>query len=175
MGLSPDTVPDYFTQVVSAKMLWRPVGVVLHNTEKPTLAEWLEQPVQARFDALAHYYGQIKGWPSGPHCIVDLNRIWIVSPPWKPGTGSPSWDADHFHLEFAGDYNKEIMLPKVRENGLAALVAMYQLMGKSPTPKNLRFHKEDPKTRHKRCPGVNVGSKYSWIKSIREEMGKFST
>ncbi len=172
MGLSPDTILDYFQQVVKPKMLWRPVGVVLHNTEYPTLKGWpggtSSRPITIsdRLNMQAHYYATIKGWPSGPHCYVDTHRIWIFSPPWKPGTGSPSWDANHFHVELVGDYAKEMLPDSVREGGVAACAAMYSVIGKPPSLKTFKFHKEDPRTRHKRCPGVNVGSKDRWVKEI---------
>lgn len=171
--LSIETVHDFFELVVAPKMQWEPVGIVLHNTETPSLKQWpgvdphgRKLTVAERLDDMNYAYANIKGWPSGPHCFVDAESIWIFSPPWLPGTGSPSWNKDHFHVVLVGNYAKEIMPRGVRDGGVAVGAAMYKLMGKAPTLKNFHYHREDKKTRHKRCPGANVGPKDQWIKLI---------
>lgn len=176
LGLNADTIDEYFQNVVLPRMKWKPKGIVLHNTEYPTLREWPglsdNRPitVSQRLDLMNHYYAQVKGWPSGPHAIVDATRIWIFSPPWKPGSGSPSWNDTHFHVELVGDYSREIMPDAVRDGGMAVCAAMYNIMDVWPSVKNFRFHKEDPRTRHKRCPGVNVGNKDLWVKMIARKV-----
>ncbi len=178
LGLSPDTVKEYFLNTVGPEMQWKPTGVVLHNTEYPSLRGWPggsrghKLTIGERLDMQAHYYATIKGWPAGPHCFVDSTRIWIFSPPWKPGTGSPSWNDNCFHVELVGDYAREIMPEGVRLGGVAVCAAMFRLIGKPPTLKTFHFHREDPRTRHKRCPGPNVGPKDRWVKEIMQEFGR---
>ncbi len=176
LGFQPDTIHNYFQQVVKPNMLWRPVGVVLHNTEYPTIKDWPGsvdgQPVTAmeRLRLFKHYYAVIRGWPSGPHCFIDTKRVWIFSPPWKPGTGSPSWDADHFQVELVGDYAKEMLPDTVRGAAISTIAAMFAVIGKEPTLQTFRYHKEDKRSRHKRCPGANVGNKDRWIKEVVYQM-----
>jgi hypothetical protein len=53
-----------------------------------------------------------------------------------------------------GDYSTEPFGPAVRGNAVSALAGLHQLVGLDPH--TLHFHKEDPKTTHKDCPGKNV-------------------
>lgn len=181
VGFDPLTVRDYFLQVVKPKMLWHPVGVVLHNTEAPNLKNWPgftpppeRKPITVaqRLRNLNHFYANVMGWPSGPHCFVAPDKIWIFYPPWKRGTGSPSWNRSHFQVELVGDFAKELMPKGTKDGGVAICAAMYEVMGIKPSLLNFKFHKDDPKTSHKRCPGVNVGSKDQWIKDILLRMKK---
>lgn len=167
------TIVDYLQGEVKPRMLWKPSGVVMHNTGAPKLSQWpgkdtRGQPitVETRLRNLYHYYANQLGWKAGPHFFVDRDFIWAFSVPWKPGTHSPSWNKTHFGVELVGDYDTEIMPSELRNNALALFVGLYKLMGIQPTDTNFRYHKEDPRTSHKRCPGANVGPKSSWLRDV---------
>ena len=66
-----------------------------------------------------------------------------------------------------GDYDAEPFAGAVRQNAVAALAGLHALAGLDPN--TLRFHKEDPLTTHKRCPGDNV-VKADLIQEIADQM-----
>jgi len=55
----------------------------------------------------------------------------------------------------------------VRENTVAALATLHAWIGLDPC--TLRFHKEDPKTTHRECPGKNV-DKNDLIRRVQERL-----
>jgi hypothetical protein len=75
----------------------------------------------------------------------------------------------------SGEPDVELLPPSLRKGAIAIIAAMYHLMGLVPSVKNFRYHKEDPRTRHKRCPGVNVGSKDQWIADVKKRLATTRT
>ena len=53
-----------------------------------------------------------------------------------------------------GELDEEPFDERVRDNTIAALASLHAKLGLDP--RGLRFHKEDPKTTHKDCPGKHV-------------------
>lgn len=141
---------------------WRPVGIVLHNTAAPTLAQWVESGPRhrARIRNLADYYKNL-GWSGGPHWFVSRNFINEFSNPLRRGTHSPSFNASYFGIEMVGDYSREPFNTGdgalVRDNAVYLMALLCDKFGWSPA-KAIKFHKEDPRTDHD-CPGKYVNKR----------------
>lgn len=146
---------------------FKPQFVVLHNTYRPTIAQrpygWNEQMIE---NLAGYYAGQ--GWNGGPHLFIDQLGIWVFNPLNKRGTHSPSWNAVALGVEMLGDYDTEDFDKgpgaHIHQNAVAA-VATLCLKIRVPAD-SVHFHKEDPKTTHKDCPGKNV-NKESFIREVR--------
>ena len=133
---------------------WVPKFVVVHNTSAPTLKQWHgPTPPEKRMLNLENYYKNEKGWKAGPHLFVADDFIWVFTPLTVPGVHSPSWNSTSIGMEIVGEYDYEDFA-LVRGNVVSALVTLHRRLGIDPD--TLRFHKEDPATTHKRCPGKNI-------------------
>lgn len=156
-GFDPDDFANYVAGLRWAS--WRPHFCVLHHTGAPTLAEWLAGPPAAvRMRNLEHYYRDELGWSAGPHLFVAPDLIWVFTPLTVPGVHSPSWNLLSWGIEMVGDYDTEDFFAgpgaAVRRNAIAALATLHEALGLSPT--TLRFHREDPLTTHRDCPGLTI-------------------
>jgi hypothetical protein len=144
-----------FGEYVSTLQLtrWAPDFVVLHNTQDPTLAQWHEADGAIRMAGFAKYYAEEKGWSAGPHLFVADDLIWIFTPLTVAGVHSPSWNAVSWGVETVGDFDHEELEAEQLENLVEALRCLHRLAGWNRP--QLRLHKDDPKTEHTFCPGVN--------------------
>jgi len=133
---------------------WAPSFVVVHNTYSPTLANWHDVPGASRMRGLENYYRDIQKWSAGPHLFVAADFIWAFTPLITPGVHSPSWNANSWGVETTGDWDTETPPPALMENLVSALAALHEAAGIDPA--TLRFHREDPLTTHKHCPGANL-------------------
>lgn len=134
--------------------MFKPSFVTVHNTYIPTKAQWTQHPVSHWMDSLTHQYRDVDGWHAGPHLFVDDKVITIFTPLDKPGVHSPSWNNTAWGVETVGDFETEPFDPATEGNLIAALAALHRLGNLDPN--TIRFHKEDPKTTHKGCPGKNM-------------------
>jgi hypothetical protein len=149
------TAADFNTYLATLTLTnWRPQFVVLHNTFIPSLAQWHHASGQARMQGLQSYYRDQMQWSAGPHLFVADDLIWVFTPLTTSGIHAPSWNAISWGVEMVGDYSTEAFGDALRGNAVSALAGLHQLA--SLDPHTLRFHKEDPKTTHKDCPGKNV-------------------
>jgi hypothetical protein len=146
---------------------WRPSFVVVHNTAIPTLADWHKVPGHVRMNGLAAYYRDEMKWSGGPHLFVADDVIWVFTPLTVPGVHSPSWNAVSWGVEMVGDYDREPLSASVFANTASALATLHDAIGLDP--KTIRFHKEDPKTTHRGCPGHAV-VKADLIALVREKL-----
>lgn len=146
---------------------WRPKFVVLHNTGSPRLSEWHSVSGAERMQNLQHYYRDQQKWSAGPHLFIADDAIWTFTPLTVQGVHSPSWNAVSWGVEMVGDYDAEPFGVNVASNTAAALAALHKLGGLDPS--TLKFHREDPKTTHRNCPGHNV-VKAQIINAVRAEM-----
>jgi hypothetical protein len=103
---------------------------------------------------LESYYRDQQGWSAGPHLFVADDFIWVFTALTTSGVHSPSWNGISWGVEIVGNYEQEPFSPGVRENAVDALAVLHAVRGIGPD--TLRFHKEDPKTTHKNCPGKNI-------------------
>jgi hypothetical protein len=132
--------------------------VVLHNTAEPTIAEWHSVEGRRRMQNLETYYRETLHWSAGPHLFCADDLIWVFTPLTEPGVHSPSWNRCSLGVEMVGDFSKERFDfgpgRRVRENAVAALAVLHHWANlESHT---LKFHKSDPLTTHRDCPGKNV-------------------
>jgi peptidoglycan hydrolase-like protein with peptidoglycan-binding domain len=151
-GFSPLEFQAYVNQLTFGA--WRPSFVVLHNTSEPRLSQWHSTPGEQRMLNLQDYYKNTEHWSAGPHLFVADDKIWVFTPLTVSGVHSPSWNAFSWGVEMVGEYEEEAFSPAVRENTIDALATLHAAIGLDPA--SLRFHKEDPLTTHKECPGKNV-------------------
>lgn len=152
---------------------WKPLGIVLHNTASPTLAQWAESgPAhEARIRNLKNYYQNERRWHGGPHLFVSRDFINVFDGLLEPGTHSPSFNRTHLGLEMVGDFDREPFNSgdgaKVRDNAVFAMAVLCLKHGFNPD-KDIRLHKEDPLTDHA-CPGKFV-AKSDIIARVKTEM-----
>jgi hypothetical protein len=163
-GFTPQQFKDYVGTLSFSD--WRPQFVVLHNTSEPRLSQWHSTPGEIRMRNLEDYYkGQ--GWSAGPHLFVADDLIWVFSPLTTSGVHSPSWNGISWGVEMVGEYEEEAFSPDVRDNTVIGLATLHAWRGIDP--QTLRFHKEDPKTTHKECPGKNV-NKADMIQRVEAQL-----
>ena len=149
------TKEDFRTYVDTLDFsVWTPQFAVLHNTQIPRLDQWHDVPGDRRMLGLQSYYRDEQKWSGGPHLFVADDLIWVFTPLTVPGVHSPSWNEVAWGVETVGDYDTEELPQSVFENVIAALSTLYKAVGLNA--KTLRFHKEDPATTHRGCPGKNL-------------------
>jgi hypothetical protein len=142
---------------------WRPRFIVLHNTGAPNLKQWFATPggELQRLKNLEHYYRVDEGWNAGPHWFVSPDMWLMGTPSTQRGTHSPSWNAYALGIEMAGDFDSDIFSDTQRDNVVYLLAVLHSALGLQPAPfelgvRGLHFHKEDPGTTHKHCPGAHA-------------------
>lgn len=171
-GFTKEEFTAYLKDVVKGKMgAFRPVGVTLHNTWAPKLSQWpgvvngKTISVEQRLENIKTGY-VAKGWGAGPHLFIDTQKIWAFTPLWLRGLHSPSFNGTHWGMELVGNFDVEDFPPVMFDHATHAIRELYELLGHHASPENFKFHKEDPRTTHRDCPGVNVGTKATWIAAI---------
>lgn len=136
---------------------WRPLFIVLHNTQVPSLASWPKGLTEAHIKGLETFYRDTQKWSAGPHLFVDDKQIWVFTPLTVSGVHSPSWNKVALGIEMLGDYDTESFDSgrgaSVRRNAVAAIATLSAVLGLDP--QKMRIHREDPLTTH-HCPGKNV-------------------
>jgi peptidoglycan hydrolase-like protein with peptidoglycan-binding domain len=157
-GFTASLFDDYVRDLVISD--WKASFVVLHNTSEPRLADWHKVSGEQRMQNLQEYYRNPDpsvhkaAWSAGPHLFVADDLIWVFTPLTTSGVHSPSWNAISWGVEMVGEYDEEPFGEQVRNNTIAALASLHAKLGFDP--RGLRFHKEDPKTTHRDCPGKYV-------------------
>jgi hypothetical protein len=146
---------------------WRPQFVVLHNTGDPTFRHWHDYPGERRMRGLERYYRDDMHWSAGPHLFVADDLIWAFTPLTTRGVHAPSWNLVSWGVEIVGDYDHEVLRSDVKENAIHALATLHIAGGLDPA--TLKFHKDDPKTTHRHCPGARI-SKPEFIAAIQARL-----
>lgn len=174
------TAPEFKDYVEGLKMAsWRPSFVVVHNTSAPSAALYRQWQARAGWTGeqwlrnLESYYKGL-GWSGGPHLFVAADKIWAFTPLTMPGTHSPAWNSRTWGVETVGEFESEPFAGSVRDNLISALATLHDLAGLNPSDyskgfRGLHFHKEDPKTTHKSCPGHNM-AKDRLVADVEDEM-----
>lgn len=152
---------------------WKPSGMVLHNTWQPRLEDWPGKVSRdQRLINLERYYRVEQKWSAGPHAFIDDYGIGLATPFNERGIHSPSWNGTRIGIEMVGNYDEESVVSgrglKVWKNTVALFGLLHAEMGWDPD--SIKFHREDPKTTHKDCPGKNI-SKDGFIRAVEEFMG----
>jgi hypothetical protein len=150
---------------------WRPQFVVVHNTSIPSLAtfaDWLAHPEkhggwthEKWLQNLASYYANEQGWKAGPHAFVCPDGIGLFTPFTQHGTHSPAWNDRTWGIETVGEFETEPFGDGSQTNLIAVLGILHARIGLNPADykfgvRGIHFHKEDPVTTHKTCPGRNM-------------------
>lgn len=162
--------PDAFEEYVAEQKfgLWRPRFIVVHNTSAPDTATWQgwqrrNPPITDERWAqnLVGYYRDQMHWQAGPHLFITPKGILIFSPLTGPGTHSPAWNSITWGVETVGEFDRDAFDGPIRDNLVAALAILHAAAGLQPLPyelgvRGLHFHKEDPITTHKSCPGRHM-------------------
>jgi hypothetical protein len=169
LGYTAEDLEKYLSNLTL--QTWKPEFVVLHNTFDPTIASWHDVTGLSRMRGFERYYqtpeaqgGPAGGpWHAGPHFFVADDLVWVFSSPLAPGVHSPSWNAVSWGVELVGDYDKETLSDASRDNLVTLLAGLHRLG--SIDPMGLRFHREDPLTSHKHCPGAGIvkADVISWV------------
>jgi len=178
-SFSPDEFEGYLENLKFG--LWRPRFVVVHNTSEPDLKTWNDWQIRARpvtdeqwAQNLVGFYRDQKHWNAGPHLFVTPRGILVFSPLTGPGTHSPSWNSVSWGVETVGEFEREPFNGSIKTNLIAALAILHAAAGLQLEPysrgiRGLHFHKEDPKTTHKSCPGKNM-VKMDLIRAVQAEI-----
>ncbi len=175
--------PDAFETYVSTLKfnLWRPRFIVVHNTSAPDLKKWAEwQARKPPIDGprwaqnLVGYYRDEQKWSAGPHLFVTPDGILTFSPLTGPGTHSPEWNSISWGVETVGEFEREPFAGPVKDNLIAALAILHAAAGLQPVPyqigvRGMHFHKEDPVTTHKSCPGQHM-VKADLVEAVQAEI-----
>jgi|SRR6185369_5877856 len=175
--------PDEFEKYVETLKfgLWRPRFVVVHNTSSPDLKIWQGWQIRAKpvtdeqwAQNLVGFYRDQQHWSAGPHLFVTPHGILVFSPLTGPGTHSPSWNSVSWGVETVGEFDREPFAGPIRTNLVAALAILHAAAGLQVLPyalgaRGLHFHKEDPKTTHKSCPGKNM-VKHDLVSAVQDEI-----
>ena len=164
----------YVENVVAKKLTWRPSMIVLHNTASPTFAQFYKNGSKSisgpqRVKNMWVSYER-QGWSGGPHLVITDREILLGNPLWLRGVHSPSWNAVSWGIEMAGNYQVETFPPALDDLATHAIACLFSVLGKMPTNDTFKFHREDPRTTHRTCPGKNVGTKAQWIKDVGARM-----
>jgi lysozyme family protein len=175
-GFTPEQFRTYLEKEVAPQIAaWRPRGIVIHNTgamKWPGVANGKTITPEQRLENMSVDWVRRK-FNGGPHLVVSPDgMIWAVWPLWKQGTHSPSFNATYWAIEIVGDFNIETPPEKQRAAALSASADMLSMLGRTPNDETVKFHKEDPRTTHKVCPGKNLGTKAAWIKDMSAMMAK---
>lgn len=167
----PEDFIKYTDAFDLSKMDWKPKGIVLHNTSEPSLKQWPSTSGEQRMENFVDFYKNIQHWHAGPHLFVAPEGIWIFTPLTEPGVHSPSYNNTHLGVEMVGEYQTEPFDrgpgEKVRSHAICALVSLCHLFNLDSA--SIIFHREDPRTSHKECPGKNV-SKPHILDQVHQEL-----
>lgn len=105
-------------------------------------------------EEFAHHYRIERKMIAGPHLFIADDLIWVFTPLTTTGRHSPSWNHVSWGIEIVGDYDEEPLDERVRNNTVSALSTLYDALGRGSA--SLYFHKDDPLSTQKDCPGRNV-------------------
>lgn len=175
--------PDGFEKYLAGLKfnLWRPKFIVVHNTSAPDTKTWQgwqnrKPPITDEKWAqnLVGYYRDQQHWSAGPHLFITPAGILTFSPLTGPGTHSPAWNSISWGVETVGEFERDSFAGPIRDNLVATLAILHASAGLSPLPyqrgvRGLHFHKEDPKTTHKSCPGKNM-VKTDLVAAVQKEI-----
>jgi len=161
---------------------FQPKFPVLHNTSEPDIAlyqSWMKRgnPTPEQWlRNLASYYSGL-GWNSMPHAFVlPDGRIGLGAPFSVKGTHSPSWNSVSIGVEMVGEFEHETFDKTPTQQAAVALFGeLCRHFGWVPDlyvrgVRGIHFHKEDPGTTHKTCPGKNV-VKADFVQRVLAYMG----
>lgn len=178
------TIPQIGPHLASLQFTsaFQPKFPVLHNTSvpdmatyqkwvaagRPTVAQWLQN--------LAAYYRSL-GWNSMPHAFVlPDGTIGLGAPFNVRGTHTPSWNSISIGVETLGEFERDPWAGTLTEKASVALFGeLCKRFHWQPDQyvrgvRGIHFHKEDPNTTHRTCPGKHV-EKAKFVQQVLAYMG----
>jgi hypothetical protein len=178
---TPYTVDEWWGHVRDIKdsdMTWHPVGICLHATGLPTLAQWVElgPAHDQRLKNLEHYY-QSMSWQHGPHAFVSRSHINGFSSLKVRGTHSTCYNYTHFGIEQSGNFNighddyNSGEGAMVKASAIACMAALCKRF--SLSPKSIVPHSSCKADGHSQCPG-NLVSMSEIIEKVGIAMSKLA-
>jgi GH24 family phage-related lysozyme (muramidase) len=121
---------------------------------------------------LLDYYKNRQRWKGGPHFFaMGDGRVYPGTPVHLPTVHSPSWNNIAIAVEAEGDYRKGQMdwktgKGKVVWDTMAWVYAeLLEWLNIDVDDKHIRFHREDPATSHRECPGAM--EKFWFIQQVK--------
>lgn len=165
------THKEFTTYVQGLPSLGWAKFIVVHNTSSPDIRlyrdDWMKRdskqwtPEIWLRNLTSFYVNQ--GWKGGPHLFIPPaeDQILVLNDLRVPGTHSPSWNKFSIGVETVGEFEREPFDGPTRANLLLALKVLHEKLGAQPLPyergvRGLHFHREDPETTHRTCPGRNM-------------------
>ena len=163
--IAPAAFADHFNRLDFGKASWTPRLFVLHNTEQPSLKQWLDggDTPEQRLKNLEAYYKGMR-WHSGPHWFVAPDGIWEFCDPLQDGVHCSCANHVAFGCEMVGDYATEPFDhgpgAQVRDNAVQLIATVFKRFAWRPDPlvlweRGLAFHHHCAQDHHD-CPGKNV-------------------
>lgn len=176
------TIPEFKNYVANLKIFLGAKFCEVHSTGAPSLQQWYHSkdwpPHRRVNESLVDYYKNPQpgkgAWSAGPHLFIDQDFIWAFTPMSHTGVHSPSWNDRAIGIEIVGNMDVELFMLPQRKLVTAALGILHLKRGWDPAKyvfgkAGLHFHKEDPNTSHKDCPGHHV-VKAALIKDVQNYM-----
>jgi GH24 family phage-related lysozyme (muramidase) len=127
-----------------------------------------------RMKNLANYYKTQQKWKGGPHFFAMGTKIYPGTPVQYASVHSPSWNNIALAIECEGDYratgkHSHLSGPgAINWDTMAWTTAeLLQWLGLGTSA--IKFHKEDPRTSHRECPG-NIDKDW-FVARVKEAMG----
>jgi len=149
-------------------------GVTLHHTWKPVAADW----AGARsLLGIARFYRHTNDWGRGPHLFVasgspnaEWDGIWQLSPLNVPGIHAVSFNATHWGIEMAGNFDAGALPPDTAALACGAAATLLDWADRPTTTTTLNGHRNDP-TSDKTCPGrqVDISALRRAVAALREK------
>lgn len=139
-----------------SSMRYKPKGITLHHTVKPTVAQWAGAK---SIEALARFYRTPRagdqtgvGWDRGPHLFIAPDGIWELTPLNMQGIHAGACNAYRFGIEHVGNYDSALWPEHIHELsiGVQAHLAVWCGFGTS----DIVGHQDC--LRNKTCPGTAV-------------------
>lgn len=182
LSLTSDEFDQWVPDVMAKHMgKWKPIGGVQHNTGKMVWPGYDSHGIQItpaqRMDNMSvdwvsrHFTGgpqflASKSYIDEKTKLIVPAKMNIVWPPWMFGTHSPEFDDTRWGMESTGDFNLEPMPDDLYQVIVRGWAALYKYLGHPANSDNFKYHKEDPGTTHKQCPGKAMGTKEHMIATI---------
>ena len=130
---------------------WNPVGITVHHTGAPSLAQRPYGFTAQHMQNIKWGYENDRAWSSGPHFFVDQNGIWVFVDPAYPGIHAVSFNDTHHGLEMLGNYDSESVNTDVLANTAICIRACMNAWGYD----KYNFHRDCKHTK-KTCPGIKI-------------------
>lgn len=159
----------YLATIRDVEMSWAPDKVVIHATSSPALRDRPQGLTGQHMLNLRDYYLNAQHWTHGPHLFTDEDEVWVFNPLTVRGTHSPSFNQNGFGIEMLGDYDAADDPNTGRgrdviQTTIEAVAFLLDRFGLSED--RIFFHRDDPRTTHRDCPGRKI-DKARFVEAVK--------